>query len=91
MSRYLVTGGAGFIGSNLAHALLASGVRPGDAVAVLGKAVGEVATVAGAEVEIIAVDPGPASANPCKSPQPGGDTDRTRRLAPRLDRLRPAA
>ena len=53
MSRYLVTGGAGFIGSNLAHALLARG----DQVRVLDNFLtGREENLRGADVELIRGD-----------------------------------
>ena len=53
MSRYLVTGGAGFIGSNLAHALLARG----DHVRVLDNFLtGREENLRGADVELIRGD-----------------------------------
>jgi UDP-N-acetylglucosamine/UDP-N-acetyl-alpha-D-glucosaminouronate 4-epimerase len=53
MSRYLVTGGAGFIGSNLAHALLARG----DQVRVLDNFLtGREENLRGAKVELIRGD-----------------------------------
>jgi UDP-glucose 4-epimerase len=53
MSRYLITGGAGFIGSNLAHALLARG----DQVRVLDNFLtGREENLRGADVELIRGD-----------------------------------